>query len=626
MTRVIYSSNAVLVSDSPGLENHTGLYEVKALDRIQSASVSVSTQIKRFKQIGYEDFGFDNFYGPPEVNCELSYYLSDTSNESILGLDVDGRSIFYGHNAPQKNINLFLLSDTEDGRDIASLTDWSGVNVFGVGNAYITNYSAKGAIGDTPTASVSFAANNIFYDTYTGRNLVPSLSSAAVKTGGYYYSISSGAFDKTRYVSNQSGRPIALRAADIIITMSQPSFAGGVYQTATGKIQNFQINIPFERKQLVGFGNDFTFDRKLMSPAVGSVSFNAIFDLMSTGNYSGIFNFSQGKNIEIDLQDCSGNSQITYQIENAKLTSENFNFSIGSELNFDGSFEFTVATNKGFKVQGDAEVFDTNSTDFLQATNISDPTIRSSINTFVEDLKYYGLWYKMSGVYPFIGATSGTHKYNLRDPRDLDAAFRLGFSGTGTQHTSSGIHFSGTGDYANVFFNPYSDLTGSPIHLSALFLSNEDSTSAEIGCMATDGTNPRLLLSAESSSFGGATFDCYDFTTGRAQISGTINSQAFYAATRTSNNTGILMLFNGSTTPTSSKLATGNISGLQKPNFDIFLGAINKGGTPFYTDTSNRQFGFFSVGEGLTSGECVSLYTCVKTLQNNLGRNSQVFS
>lgn len=625
MTRVIYSSNAVLVSDSPGLENHTGLYEVKALDRIQSANVSVSTDIKKFKQIGYEEFGFNNFYGPPRVNCQLSYYLTDSSNESILGLRVDNQSIFRGQNVAQKNINLFLLSDTQDGRDIALLNDWSGVNVFGVGNAYITNYSARAGVGEVPTASVSFDANNIFYDTYTGRNLVPSLSSEAVKTGGYFYSINSGVFDKTRYVTNQSSRPAALRSADIIVTMSQPTFAGGVYQTATGKIQSFDISIPFERKELLGFGNNFTFDRKLMPPSVGSVSFNAIFDLMNTGNYSGIFDFSQGKNIQIDLQDCSGNSQIKYNIENAKLSSENFNFSIGQELNFDGSFEFSVGTNHGFKIQGSSEIFDADATDFLQVTSISDPTIRSSVNTFVEDLKYYGLWYKMSGVYPFIGGTSGTHKYNLRDPRDSNDAFRLAFSGTGTQHSSSGVHFSGTGDYANVFFNPYSDLTGYPIHLSALFLSNEDASSAEIGCMVADGTNPRLLLSAESSAFGGAIFDCYDFNTGRTQISGTINSQAFYTATRTASQTGMLMLFRNSTTPTSSKLTTSNISGLQKPNFDIFLGAINKGGTPFYTDTSNRRFGFFSVGEGLTSGECVNLYTCVKDLQTNLGRNSQVF-
>ena len=64
---------------------------------------------------------------------------------------------------------------------------------------------------------------------------------------------------------------------------------------------------------------------------------------------------------------------------------------------------------------------------------------------------------------------------------------------------------------------------------------------------------------------------------------------------------------------------------IQTPNFDIYLGAINQYGTPFYQSTSNRKFGFFSVGDGLTSGQCVNLYSAVKQLQVDLNRNLTVF-
>jgi hypothetical protein len=53
MNRVIYSANTVLASDSPGSDNHTGLFEVKNIDRIQSASISINSQVSRYKQIGY---------------------------------------------------------------------------------------------------------------------------------------------------------------------------------------------------------------------------------------------------------------------------------------------------------------------------------------------------------------------------------------------------------------------------------------------------------------------------------------------------------------------------------------------------------------------------------------------
>jgi hypothetical protein len=67
---------------------------------------------------------------------------------------------------------------------------------------------------------------------------------------------------------------------------------------------------------------------------------------------------------------------------------------------------------------------------FLTATGITDPTITSAIDTLVLDLKAASLWTKMKALYPFVGGTSTTHKYNLVDPADTDAAFRLTFNGT----------------------------------------------------------------------------------------------------------------------------------------------------------------------------------------------------
>lgn len=624
MDRVVYSSNAVLVSDSPGFDTHTGLYKVKALDRVQSANVSLSTSVKRIKHIGYDEHLFENYYPNSTVSCEINFYNSDSSNESILGLNVEDLGIFYGFNNSTQNKNLFLLSDNVAGRDLSLLNDLSGVYVFGIGDAYITNYSIRGSISDPPNSSVSFVGKNMFFDTYTGINAVPSLNNLGSQTGKYY-SFTTGIFTKANYVSNQNSRPVALRPCDVFVRMEQPSFAGGIYQTVTGKIQNFEIDIPFPRKELVGFGQNYFFDQKLLLPAVGTVSFNALFETPNNNNYSGIFDFSSGKNIDIELQDCSGTPQIRYRMENAKIVSENFNFAIGPQVNFGGTFQFEINARKGFKVSGISQVYDSDAFAFLQASIISDTTIRTAVNEFVGDLKYYGLWEKMSGIYPFVGNSAHSHQYNLKDPRNDDSAFRLLFSGSGTSHTSSGVIFSGSNDYANTYFNPTSDLSGNPVHISALFLTDVDSSSVDIGC-ATGGNNPRLLLSAEASGFGGAIFDCYDFNTGRCVVTSPFVSQAFYAASRVNNTSGFLMLFRDSTVPFRSDRETGNISGLSKPNLDVYIGALNTGnGAPLYASASNRSFGFVSIGDGLTSGECVDLYSAVKTFQNNLGRNSQIF-
>ena len=87
---------------------------------------------------------------------------------------------------------------------------------------------------------------------------------------------------------------------------------------------------------------------------------------------------------------------------------------------------------------------------FITAAGITDPTQQSAINTLVVGLKDDGLWTSMQAIYPFVGGTASSHKYNLKDPRDLDAAFRLQFFG-GMTHDANGITGNGTNAYAKTF-------------------------------------------------------------------------------------------------------------------------------------------------------------------------------
>ena len=127
---------------------------------------------------------------------------------------------------------------------------------------------------------------------------------------------------------------------------------------------------------------------------------------------------------------------------------------------------------------------------FIDAAGITDATQQSAINTLVTDLKGYGIWTKMKAIYPFVGGTSSTHKWNLKDPRDLDAAFRLVFAG-GITHSSTGALWNGTNGYANTYLSPATSLTTSSGHFSYYSRSNpanaaqyEMGTSEVIGGLA----------------------------------------------------------------------------------------------------------------------------------------------
>jgi hypothetical protein len=89
---------------------------------------------------------------------------------------------------------------------------------------------------------------------------------------------------------------------------------------------------------------------------------------------------------------------------------------------------------------------------FLDAAIITDITQANAVNSLVIGLKADGLWTNMQVIYPFVGGTASSHKYNLKDPRDLDAAYRLSFSG-GWTHNANGITGNGVNTYADTFYN-----------------------------------------------------------------------------------------------------------------------------------------------------------------------------
>jgi hypothetical protein len=97
--------------------------------------------------------------------------------------------------------------------------------------------------------------------------------------------------------------------------------------------------------------------------------------------------------------------------------------------------------------------FDADAQAFITAAAITDNTQKNAINTLVIDLKSYGIWNDLLAIYPVVGGTASQHKFNLKDPRDLDVAYRLTFS-TGWTHSTNGMTPNGTSAFANSFFTP----------------------------------------------------------------------------------------------------------------------------------------------------------------------------
>ena len=197
-------------------------------------------------------------------------------------------------------------------------------------------------------------------------------------------------------------------------------------------------------------------------------------------------------------------------------------------------------------------------------------------------------------------------KYNLKDPRDLDAAFRLTFSG-GWQFSQLGATPNGTNGYANTNFVPSAHLGDLSTHGSVYLNTNNTQVSADpVDFGAFLGGEQAFLL--VQSSLSGTSISTRNL--GNA-FTGTQTNRLGFGITSKTSSTVTTIYKNG------INVASGN-SGGTLPTYNSFLGGMNLAG--LYGPTNNR-IAFHSLGEGLTASEATNLYYLTEELQANLNRN-----
>jgi len=263
---------------------------------------------------------------------------------------------------------------------------------------------------------------------------------------------------------------------------------------------------------------------------------------------------------------------------------------------------------------GTPNAIDPDSTNFILASGISDSLQISAIETLVSDLKAYGLWTKMKAIYPFVGGSANSHKFNLKDPRNLDAAYRLVFNG-GWTHTNNGAQPNGTTGYADTKLIP-SVVISNVDSLSISNYSRTQNTSfsgVQIGCY--DGTNGQAnelniyqyysLISKKGGSI-------YQYPT-EAVLATETNTRGFQVHSRTSSNI-FKLFFNNNLLNTNTTLRSASL-----PIRSLYIGASN-----WYTGVNQftpHEHAFDCIGEGLSDNEASNFYTVVQKFQTTLGRH-----
>jgi len=264
--------------------------------------------------------------------------------------------------------------------------------------------------------------------------------------------------------------------------------------------------------------------------------------------------------------------------------------------------------------------YDPNAQAFFTATGITDTTIKNAVNTLVVDLKAANLWSKFYAIYPFVGNTANTCKYNLVNPVDSDAAFRLTFAGT-WGFSPYGIMGNSTDTYANTHWNPGTNLTDySSMSYGLYCMDNQTTVQSYINWLisvADDTYSNPMSASIDlgvntNYAFWDPGSESYRFSGSAADPKGLIwIDQTSYTSRKIYRNDSIYL----SSTQDNSSTAS------NKTYRDFVIGCQSSGNLGYLYFTGNTySFGF--IADAIPYADATTFYTIVEAFQTALGRSA----
>ena len=406
-------------------------------------------------------------------------------------------------------------------------------------------------------------------------------------------------------ISSSQTRPISIIASGKIYSLPSNGFGnvafylGGTVNAGGGSRYEFYV-----------YNNSFGTQIRYQSTAVSNINtYNIYSSFIHQGHFASSVLTSRLNGIDSTITITDSTPFATnsnFALIGANAITTDFMANIGM---YEYIFYFSDRTSDRVGIESNINTHysiyatDTDAQAFINAAAITDGTQIRAIDTLVTSLKSAGIWTKMKAIYPFVGGNAASHKFNLKDPRDLDAAFRLAFNG-GWTHNSNGALSNGSNSYADTKLVPSSILSLNNTHISSYI---RDFSPSYAGVLLGTNKTSRLWIAPSFSSLYGI------FQINNVNV--TFNSRSsngglWLGSRRTSTNE---MVFNNGSlhlniTANSTTLDDGK----------IYIAARNDGAIAanYFIGTT----AFASIGDGLTDTEATSFYAAVQEFQTSLGR------
>ncbi len=338
--RIIYQSQAVFVSTGNATgaffsSGNSGVNFIKQLSRIQTVSTNVQITREDVLQQGNLARIDQIILTAPVATLDMTYLLTDGSNEQYIGLQAKGGSSIVSGilNKVTDQRNFFVLIAAE-GVDANGDADFPNHRTECVSQGFLSNYQVQAQVGQLPTATVSIEGLNYVVDVGSTGLATPAVDPQnGLPITGFSFSLPVGDSYTGINAVTTFAIPSALRPGDITVQIPANAALGPIMSgVGSANIQSFNLSVPLSRQPLQRLGTTFAYSREIQFPVTATVTINAFVGDLQAANLSDVLCNDQEFDLALLMRNpsCSGNGTNAMRFDiKVKLSTQARSLNIG---------------------------------------------------------------------------------------------------------------------------------------------------------------------------------------------------------------------------------------------------------------------------------------------------------
>lgn len=334
---ITYENIALFQSDTPAhsVSSNSG-DGLSFLSLVQGISFSVDIPRTNAGALGTKNFIDQSNRNAPDV--QFSVNTIEDFGDLFSGL--------FSGNSVRDNLNIdrnfYAIIGNKKGFDVSG-ENLSGRDVLSFGNCFLNNVSISQSVNGIINSTYNYVGSNLeAQQLEQAGNLFSGKSPSLDLTGNQSQNVETLFSGMSNYYSNSSYNVVPYYSTNVTISGNG---SVGNFLIKLDSIQSFDLNLPINRKTIYSLGKKYPVKRKALFPSEGTFSFsNRVSNFEASGdgaNLKDFLNSDESYTLTISGQD-NGENDFNFQISGAKLTSQSYNSSIGSDIVADLGFSFEL--------------------------------------------------------------------------------------------------------------------------------------------------------------------------------------------------------------------------------------------------------------------------------------------